>query len=81
MTGRTPVELTPPDVEEASLYLLTWFHELNMARSANGFGMNLLAYAEIDAWARLTKRAVTAWEVSVLKTLDIIYVNVHQAKP
>lgn len=50
-----------------------------MARSGNGFGANLLSYTEIEAWARLTHRIVNAWEVAVLKTLDVLYLN-SQAK-
>ena len=51
-----------------------------MARSANGFGMNLLSYTEIDAWARLTRRVLSAWEVAALKALDVLYLNTQTTK-
>lgn len=40
------------------------------ARTSNGFGLNPLSFAEIQAWAALTGADPTPWEVSLLKRLD-----------
>lgn len=42
------------------------------ARTSNGFGLNPLSFAEIQAWAALTGVEPTPWEVSLLKRLDAV---------
>lgn len=51
-------------------YLWGWFIELASARTSNGFGLNPISYVEIAAWARLTGREPSPWEVSLLKRMD-----------
>lgn len=62
-------------------YLWEWFRELDAARGSSGFGANPIAFVEIDAWARLTMRSPTPWDVRVLKQLDIAYLNAQARKP
>jgi hypothetical protein len=44
--------------------------ELAGARTSNGFGPNAIGYGELQAWARLTGRDPSPWEVSVLRRMD-----------
>ncbi len=67
----------PPEVE----HLWEWFAELSSGRSSNGFGANPLGWADIEAWARLTDRAPSVWEVGLLKRLDGVYLEVTAPKP
>lgn len=49
--------------------------ELNDARTSNGFGPNAISYTEIKAWAELTSRDVTPFQVALIKHLDRIVLN------
>lgn len=69
-TGRRPPALDGPALPSAVEHLWDWFVELNAARGSTGFGPAPLGYAEIRAWAALTDRQPSPWEVETLKTLD-----------
>ena len=56
-----------------------YFLDLHSSRSSGGFGVNALSYTEIDAWARLSRTAITPNELGMIKQLDGIYMA-HQAK-
>lgn len=60
------------ELPDLGAYLWAWFVELSAARSGNGFGENPIGYTEIAAWAALTGRDLTPWEVSVLRRLDAV---------
>lgn len=79
--GFTPEELVAPDYCDALRYLWDWYGELNQARQGNGFGMNLLSFTEIAAWSKLTQRTLATWEVFVLKSLDVMCLNVQAKRP
>lgn len=64
----------------ARSYVGGWFGELSGARSSNGFGVNPVSYAEIDAWARLTGRHPSFLEVSALRRLDAAYLSIMGRK-
>ncbi len=49
---------------------MVWFGELSSARGSSGFGANPIGFAEILAWANLTHRAPTPFEVGVLHRID-----------
>jgi len=34
-----------------------------------------LSYSELEAWAHLTKTDPTAWEISVIKALDRVFLT------
>jgi hypothetical protein len=63
-------ELLAPDLPLAGAHLWQWFLELNAARTSNGWGPNAIGYAELDAWARLTRRAPAVHEIDALRALD-----------
>lgn len=56
-----------------------WFLELHAARSGSGFGPNPIGYADIDAWARLSRRRLAAWEVAAIRAMDQAYLEVQGA--
>ena len=56
--------------------MLEWFNELQNARQSNGFGLSVLTYAEIGAWASLTGRTPTPFEVKLIKDLDVLFVAI-----
>jgi len=64
-----------PPLPEGFEYIWDWFKELDAARGSNGFGPAALSFVEIDAWARLTLRHPSPWDVAVLKILDVTYLN------
>jgi hypothetical protein len=35
-----------------------------------GLGAGAITYPDIDAWARLTRRAPAPWEITAIKDLD-----------
>lgn len=73
LTGRRPAELDGPDLPEAIAYVWGWYLELDAARSGNGWAPNPLGYGEIAAWAKLTGRRPTRFEVAVLRALDGVF--------
>jgi len=34
-----------------------------------------LSYSELESWANLTKTEPTAWEISVIKTIDRVFLT------
>jgi hypothetical protein len=60
----------PDDISYAAEHIWIWFDELSRSRGSNGFGLNPIGYPDIAAWARLTGREPTPWEVSVLRRMD-----------
>jgi hypothetical protein len=57
-------------------YVVEWFAELSTARGSNGFSQSPITYAEIDAWARLTGRSLSPFEVDLLRVMDMQYLKV-----
>jgi hypothetical protein len=67
---RAALDLLGPDLPLAAAHLWQWFLELDSARGSNGWGLNPVGYAEIEAWARLTRRSPAPWEIEILRALD-----------
>lgn len=84
-TGKRPAELDGPDCPELLEPLWYLFIQLSRGRTSNGFGANPLAWADIDAWGRLTATDPTPWEIDLLVTLDNVWMTQQaksmQAKP
>jgi hypothetical protein len=72
-TGIVDEALNLPSFPTAIQYLWGWFHELQSARTGNGFGANPITFSEIQAWMQLTGRTVHPWEINALKELDRAY--------
>lgn len=82
MRGAPPgmlVELTAVPCPAPLRYLWQAFLELSDARGSAGFGPAPLSWQEIEAWSRLKRRPLSAWQVDVFKRLDRLFLT-HQAK-
>ena len=77
--GKPLPELVSPAVPDWAMYLWTWFVELHQGRQS-GFGAQPLAWIEMLAWATLTGRHVTPWEVHCLRAIDSVWMRVNQPK-
>lgn len=74
-TGKPHPDLQAPDVDDSVIYIWTWFIELNAQRTSNGFSPNPIQFVDIQAWASLTKRDITPWELKTLRKLDSVWLN------
>ncbi len=72
-TGKMHPDLQQPEMDDSTVYLWNWFIELNAQRTSNGFGGNPIQFVDIMAWARLTDRKPTTWEVKTLRKLDMVW--------
>ena len=71
--------MAPPLGQQVE-HLWAWFLELHNSRSIAGMsGEDRITYRDIYAWAQLTGREPTAWEVGVLRAMDDEYL-IHMAK-
>lgn len=66
-------ELEGPALPAELGYLWDWFLSLHIARRYNEAGPQPIGYAEIDAWARLTRTPIAPWEVEALRSLDMTW--------
>lgn len=64
--------LRGPEMPEALEYLWDWFLELDRTRTAGMNGPDPLTYPVIESWARLTQRAPTPADVSLLLDMDAV---------
>ncbi|MGO7779487.1 hypothetical protein ACC808_10495 [Rhizobium ruizarguesonis] len=53
---------------------------MDRARAGTGFGINPIAWQEIDAWARLRKLNLSQWEIDALISLDSLRVELFYVK-
>jgi len=68
-------ELAGPEFPEACAYVWTWFCELSGARRFDDGVPQPIGYPELQAWARLTRRAPSDWEVEFLRALDLAWLT------
>lgn len=68
-----PAGLRLPPMPAALEHLWEWFCELSASRSGNGGGPNPIAFTEIEAWIRLTGRAVQPRDVRAILRIDQAY--------
>lgn len=65
------IDPPPPEVH----HLWQWFIELS-AQRGSGLAPNPISFMEIAAWAALTHRRPTPWEVGVICELDKTFLRV-----
>ena len=76
--GKRPHELDTPAAPQSLRYLLELYAEMATARQA---GMNWplpLSWADMSAWCFLTQTPLSAWEVRLLRALDLIWLSIWQ---
>lgn len=69
MTGDDVPELDGPDPPGIVSHVMEWFMELNSARQGP------ISYSEIKAWSELTQRHITPFEITLIKRLDLTYLE------
>jgi len=74
-TGNKPNELDA--FKLPALFKFVWedFKELHKARSNNGYTENPIDYLSIEAWSRLKNITLSSNEIDIIRTLDVIYIN------
>jgi len=70
-------ELAGPRVPMVFGYIWEWYVELREAQQHGPFGFQPISYAEIRAWAELTRSRPRPWEVRWIRRLD----NVMRSPP
>lgn len=71
-TGICPPEIDQHDLPGLTSYLWQWWLELNADRPV-GLGLSGIPSTEIEAWARLSGRALAPWEFRTIKIIDRLY--------
>lgn len=74
-TGVAPAMLIANQIPLEIKYLWDWFGELSNKRRTGGMSVSMLAWSDVDAWARLMRRDPQPWEVEALMNLDNIWFN------
>jgi hypothetical protein len=62
--------LAGPELPDLYADLWEGFLELDRARGHGSFGPEPLAYADIESWARLTRRRLSPQDVALIVELD-----------
>lgn len=65
--------LRAPLYPERCAHVLGWFFELHSRRSVGQWGPAALSWVDLHAWASLTGRRPSAWELRVIGRLDAAY--------
>lgn len=60
-------------------YLWAAFCRLSARRGSNGFGLNPIGWADIDAFVRLSGTTLMPWEIRVIEQLDDLF-RIEQVK-
>lgn len=68
-SGGEAVDLTPRQIPALVAHVWDWFHEM-AGRRTSGVAANPISYQDVMAWAQLTDRDPTPWEVHLLLRLD-----------
>lgn len=55
------------------LYLWNDFQRLSSRRTGSGFGINPIAYADIEAFARLAGKRFAPFEIELIEDLDNLF--------
>ena len=55
------------------LYLWNAFQRLSGRRTGSGFGINPIAYADIEAFARLRAKRFSPFEIELIEDLDNLF--------
>lgn len=74
-TGTTPADLVMPPFPAPLKHLWAAFLALHQGRTYSMGGPNPLTYESILAWVTLTGTDLSAWDVEVIKTLDMIWLK------
>ncbi|MEY9466286.1 hypothetical protein ABH973_006699 [Bradyrhizobium ottawaense] len=73
--GRAEIkaQLAVPPFPLPLLYLWNSFQRLSGRRTGSGFGINPIAYADIEAFARLNGKCFAPFEIELIEDLDNLF--------
>lgn len=71
-TGRPIVS---PDLPLEAAHIWDWWREVSLTRSSNGFAPNMITFAEIAHWSRLTGTQIRPPEVRLVMILDQVWME------
>ncbi len=74
-------QLEGPPLPPETAHVVAWWRELADARPSGGFGLGSLSYADLMAWAHLSARIPTPWEVDLILNGDRAFVAEFSATP
>jgi len=74
-TGQRPKELDEAVIPEETAHVWAWFLDLHSARTSNGYAWNPISYTEMSAWGELTGNMPRVQEVSLLRRLDLLFLE------
>jgi hypothetical protein len=77
---RHPEDNWPWKAPRAGLYLVEWFWDLNLGRTASANGYLGISAAEIVAWCSLRRITLKTWELDALRRLDAKFLTVMSEK-
>ncbi len=66
-------ELHSDPLPLAGKYLWDIFTRLHNRRSSGGFGVSPITWPDIDAFTRLTRCALSPWEIEVIEDCDAAF--------
>jgi len=78
-TGFRPADLEPPYLPEGALLIWQYFVELNATRGG-GMGPAPISYSEMEAWQRMTRRYLPAWQITAIKRMDAAFMQVESER-
>lgn len=82
MTKRKPEQLqNAPELPLSCLQVWNFFTQLNATRTSAGFGANPIQYSEILAFFTLEGYDPEAWEIDLIRKLDIVALTQMNKKP
>lgn len=80
-SGRTPKELEELiELPESCRQSWHWFWELSNSRTEGFSGSNPIAYSEIKAYFELMRIEPRDFEITLIRSLDIAYLNHQRSK-
>jgi hypothetical protein len=71
--------LDPPTLPQEALFLWGFFIELHNTRGG-GMGPAPITFSEIEAWQRLTRRQLPAWQIEAIKRMDAAFLRVESER-
>ena len=80
MSRRLPKRLAEAQVPEWGAYLVQLFHDMAAGRGSTGWGPAAIGWAEVEAWTRLRRLHLDAWEIDILRRLDHAWLHAHYAR-
>lgn len=64
-----------PKLSAALAYLWNHFIQIHRGRTYNGFGANPISWSDFYAYCKVTRSALSPWEVEAIRMLDEVFLE------